>query len=398
MKWASAFKYLSIRYDTRVATARDLTQRVSFDNNLDGERIRLRFSNRYGKTSLRLDRVTVGVVRGDGVANTTLVTLNGETGITLQPEQEIFSDEIAFAVRAGERLAVSIFIGESQDIESVRCLWSRTNTVVSFGAGDHTDGLPFAETQPENILSLIRDSSRPRPMMFFYGFDALQVCTGDDVKVIAAFGDSITHMSCVTNALAKKLYAAYPGKVTLINSGIGGNRLLHDATYVLALGRANPIFGVAGVKRFETDVFELDTVNSVLTLIGINDIMFPIQLEGLTETTQALDLVDGYKTIVAMANAHGAKIYGATIMPCGHDSYPESWLSLFEKTRLPVNDWLRGDNDYDGVFDYDAALRDVTRPGYLRQEVHIGDGLHPNDLGGEIAAGTIDLAKLTGLE
>lgn len=398
MKWASTFKYLTINYDARVATARNLTQRVSFVNNLSGARIRLRFSNRYGKAPLRLDRVTIGVESGSTVLNTVPITLNGSPVVMLEPGQDIFSDEIAFTARAGERLAVSIYINDAQDVESVCCLWARTNTLVSFGAGNQTDGQAFEETELDNLLSLIKDDPSPYKTMFFYGFDALQVYTEDDVKVIAAFGDSITHMSFVTNALCKRLYAAYPGKVTLINSGIGGNRLVHDATYVPAAGQVIPVFGDAGVKRFEHDVFELDAVDTVLALIGINDIMHPIQLEERKNTTPAKDIIAGYKTIAGIAHAHGAKIYGATVMPCGSNDFPWSWLFAFERTRQSLNEWLRGANDYDGVFDYDTAMRDKSHPGYLLPNVHIGDGLHPNGKGGEIIARTIDLAKLTGLD
>ncbi|MDE6950323.1 MAG: hypothetical protein K2P64_05320, partial [Lachnospiraceae bacterium] len=68
MKWVSAFKYLSINYGEPVATVKDRTQRVSFDNNLKGDRIRLRFCNRYAKIPLRLDHVTVGVAAGSAAA------------------------------------------------------------------------------------------------------------------------------------------------------------------------------------------------------------------------------------------------------------------------------------------------------------------------------------------
>lgn len=89
MKWASAFKYISINYDARIATVKDQTERVSFANNLNGDCIRLRFSNRYGKTPLRLDRVTVGTENGSVILNATSVTLNGSQVITLEPRQDI---------------------------------------------------------------------------------------------------------------------------------------------------------------------------------------------------------------------------------------------------------------------------------------------------------------------
>lgn len=398
MKWASAFKYLPVNYDDRVATVRNLTQRVSFDNNLNGNRIRLRFSNRYGKISLRLDRVTIGVMCNDDVTNTVLVTFAGDSVITLEPGQELFSDEIVFTVCAGERLAVNIYIGQEQSIENICCLWAKTNSLISFGAGDQTDGQSFDVAIPDNILPIIRDDTSPDKIMFFYGFDALQVFTDDDVKVVAAFGDSITHMSYVTNALTKRMYASYPGRVTLINSGVGGNRLVHDATYIEEIHQVVSVFGEAGVRRFEKDVFEIDSVDSVLSLIGINDIMHPIQFEGKAEATPAAEIIEGYRIIAGIAHSHGAKIYGATIAPSGNSEFPASWLPAMEKTRLQLNNWIREENVFDGYFDYDAAIRDAAKPGYLLPGVHIGDGLHPNDKGAQLVVEVVDLAELVGLK
>lgn len=398
MKWVSAFKYLPVNYDERIATVQNMTQRVSFDNNLNGERIRLRFSNRYGKIPLRLDCVTIGTLQRGEVVNTVPVTLAGSNVVTLKPGQEIFSDEVIFAARAGERLAVNIYIGQAQDVENICCLWAKTNALVSFGTGDRTSGQVFDTAIPDNILPMIRDDASPDKIMYFYGFDALQVCTDDDVKVIAAFGDSVTHMSYVSNALAKHMYASYPGKVTLINSGIGGNRLVHDATYIEEIHKAVSVFGEAGVRRFEEDVFELDRVDIVLSLIGINDIMHPLQFEGKKEATPAKEIIEGYRMIAGIAHSHGAKIYGATVTPAGNSDYPAGWLPVMEKVRSQLNNWIRGENDFDGYFDYDAAVRDDSKPGYLLPDVHIGDGLHPNDKGAQLIAGVVDIAELTGLK
>lgn len=397
MKWASAFKYVPINYNGRVVTVKDRTQRVNFDNNLNGGKIRLHLCNRYAGKPLCLDRVTVGVAEGDTAAGVTNVTLGGNSRIILAPGQEIFSDEIDFTVHAGERLVVNIYVEQEQDIESICCFWARTGALVSFGAGDRTEGEAFEEAELTNLLPGLKDDALPDQIMFFFGFDALQVYTDDGVKVVAAFGDSITHMSYVTNALMKRLYAAFPGQVTLYNSGIGGNRLVHDGTYVAETPELSSAFGIAGVKRFERDVFGIDRVDSVLSLIGINDIMHPLVLEKRTETIAAQELIAGYREIAKIAHTCGAAIYAGTIMPEGSKEHPENWLLLMEKTRLSVNDWIRGENDLDGYYDYDEALRDPERAGYLLPGVHIGDGLHPNEKGGELAAAVVDIRELTGL-
>lgn len=389
MKWASAFKYLSVNFASEIAQFHNQTQRVCFDTNLNGDRIRLRLSNRFAKQPLRMNRVTVGVVKEDAIENVTAVTLNGNALIELQPDQEIFSDEIPFTVRAGDRLAVSIYIGAEQGIESVCCVWSKTNCIVTISQdGDYTDGSAFADVPIEEVYS--SENNDLLKVMCFFGFSALQVYTEDSIKVIAAFGDSITHMSCVTNAIAKRMYDAYPGQVTFINCGLGGNRLVHDATYIEEMHQVLHAFGEAGIKRFEKDVFEIDQVDTVLALIGINDIMHPLQHERKNETTLPEDVIAGYEYIASLTHAHNAKIFGATILPAWNDEYPKDWLPAFEKTRLSLNAWIRDNKTYDGYFDFEAVMLDPIRPIYLLPDVHIGDWLHPNDRGGQIIADTIN--------
>lgn len=70
----------------------------------------------------------------------------------------------------------------------------------------------------------------------------------------------------------------------------------------------------------------------------------------------------------------------------------------FEKTRRDVNQWIRTQSVYDGYFDFDDILKNDTVPAYLKEEVHIGDGLHPNTMGGKILAECVDLSMLTGLD
>ena len=51
-----------------------------------------------------------------------------------------------------------------------------------------------------------------------------------------------------------------------------------------------------------------------------------------------------------------------------------------EEIRQEINAWIR-DNDYfDGVIDFDEALRDKDNPSFLARE-YSSDGLHPNVAG-----------------
>ncbi|MCI8968431.1 MAG: hypothetical protein HFH75_12790 [Lachnospiraceae bacterium] len=395
MKWVSAFNYLPVNYGVQLARVADQTQRITFDNNLCGEKVRVRLSNYWSGSPLTICSMSVGIVEGSRVTSVRQVTKDQSKVITLAPGQESWSDEITLTVKAGDRIAISTYVDEMQSVESVCAFWSSTGPSVCLSSsGDYTNGDDFEGQPAETVYSVIADDVNKG--YFFYGVSGLQVYTDDGVRTIAMFGDSITHMSYVSNALAKRLCAAYPGKAALINRGIGGNRLLHDATKVTFLPSDGACFGRAGMMRFEQDIFGEETVDAVLVLEGINDIMHPIQFDYPKECITAEELICGYRYLIAVARKHGAKIFGATITPCGHKMYPEHWLPKFEAVRRQVNDRIRSGIGFDGWFDYDAAVRNDDMPSYMRDDCHIDDGLHPNDPGGAMMAGQVDLEAIMG--
>ena len=393
MRWTSSFSYLPIDYGIPLARVEDQTQRVIFDNNLNGRKVRLHFSNRYSSKPLTLDRVSVGIVKDGRIENACAVLLNGNPVIELGPGEECFSDELEYSVSAGEKIAVSTYVRDLQEIGSICSFWSSVSASVTLSAsGDYTSGGVFADYPAEEVYQIVRDD--PNGGFFFYGFSGLQVLTDERVKTIAAFGDSITHMSYITSALYKRLAAAYPGQVTLVNRGIGGNRVLYDATYSEDIVGNGRCFGTAGIKRFEQDVFGEEHVDAVLVLEGINDIMHPLQFGHPDQQVTADELIEGFRQYIETAHSHHARIYGATITPSGNEEHPEEWRSAFETVRLETNDRIRSGIGYDGFFDYDEAVREPGRPAYMKEECHLGDGLHPNDAGGAIMAGRIDIDQI----
>ena len=395
MKWVSAFSYLPVNYSVPLASVADQTQRVTFDNNLNGNKIRIRFSNRYSSKPLTLWCVSVGTYKDGKVCNINRLSLRGNPVIELKPGEECWSDTLEYPVTAGDKIAISTYVRERQEIESICIFWSKEGANVSLSeSGNYTSGESFADYPAEEIYQVVREDANKG--MVFYGFTGLQVLTDDSVKTITAFGDSITHMSYMTNALHKRLYTAYQGQVTLLNRGIGGNRVLHDASYVDFIPGNGSCFGTAGIMRFEQDVFGEEHTDVVLVLEGINDIMHPIQFGHPEEQITPAELVEGYKHYIEIAHKHLAKIFGATITPCGNEEYPGSWLSTFEQIRLETNKRIRDGIGYDGYFDYDEAVRDESRPAYMKKEYHIGDGLHPNDIGGAVMAKQVDLRKIMG--
>jgi hypothetical protein len=99
-------------------------------------------------------------------------------------------------------------------------------------------------------------------------------------------------------------------------------------------------------------------------------------------------LIDGYRQVIARAHAHGLRIYGATIAPYEGAVY---WSADGDKVRTAVNDWIRKSGEFDGVLDFDAALRDPAKPSQIKEGWHAGDHLHGSDAGYRVVADSIDL-------
>ena len=59
-----------------------------------------------------------------------------------------------------------------------------------------------------------------------------------------------------------------------------------------------------------------------------------------------------------------------------------------------VNAFIRNNQDFDGVVDFDSLLRDPSDPTRLRADIDSGDHFHPNDLGAQQMADFFPLPLL----
>jgi lysophospholipase L1-like esterase len=82
------------------------------------------------------------------------------------------------------------------------------------------------------------------------------------------------------------------------------------------------------------------------------------------------------------------KIYGATLTPFEGSLY---WTPEGEAKRQALNEWIRTSRFYDGVIDFDAAVRDPNAPTRLQSQYDPGDHLHMNDAGYRAMADAIKL-------
>ena len=330
-----------------------------------GKRIRLRLSNEAGSDALTLGAVHVGAAGPDGsviAGSDRVVTFDGKNGITVPASAPLLSDPIDLKVDALEKLVISVHIPGP--------LSRAGHSLFQYVAGvpgNHTaaDNLPGARIM--RLPALVTE---------------VDVDPVSADSVIVTLGDSITEGAQSTNnafrgwpdRLAERLAAAH-SKWSVVNTGIGGNRLLRYGT------------GPSALARLDRDVLSVPGVKAVILLEGINDIgrgFYPP-----TEPVTADALIAADKQIIERAHARGIKVYGATLTPYKGAHY---FMPDGEKVREALNAWITTGGDFDGVVDFAPSVADKSDPTTFDAGFNLNDRLHPNDAGYQAMANAIDLA------
>ncbi|MGU7784473.1 SGNH/GDSL hydrolase family protein [Burkholderia sp. PU8-34] len=344
-----------------------------------GRAARIRVSNAYGRAPLVIEsaslaRAADGAALADGAAAP--IRFGGKASIALAPGQEIESDPVAIDVAAGRPYAVSLYMGASQRMT----VWHRVSNQLNYvsAAGDYTKDARAA-------------AFRTRFTQYAWVTE-LAVEGGAARASVAAIGDSITdglrsslnRNSRWPDALARRLGASGADALGVVNLGISGNRLLSDSA----------CYGTALQSRFERDALARSGVKAVILLIGINDINFAamppragLDCDNPHTQVTAESLIGGYRRLIDAAHRQGVKVFGATLTPAALPAGREA-------LRLEVNRWIRGGGAFDGVVDFDQALRDPARPSALQRRYDSGDGIHPSDAGYAAMAEAVPVERL----
>lgn len=341
----------------------DQTLRQIVRVGLGGERLRIVLTNAYGTAPLVVGSTHVAL-REKGAAikagTDRAVMFEGRPNVTIPAGAMGVSDAVSLPVPAFADLAISLHLPEATGSSpaTMHTLGLQTNYVTAGGNQVAAPDLPGATTN-QNWFYLSR----------------VEVATAGPVMALVTLGDSITDGTRSTpdtnnrwpNHFAKRL-SAQGIKMGVMNVGISANRLLSE-----------PV-GVSALTRFDRDVIAQTGATHVVVLEGINDIRrMPVTVA---------DLVFAHKQLITRAHAKGLRIYGATLLPFEGDSQygPET-----EAKRQGINQWIRTSGAYDGVIDFDAAVRDPAQPTKIQQRYDSGDHLHPNDAGYEAMANAVDM-------
>jgi lysophospholipase L1-like esterase len=339
-----------------------------------GNRLRVRLTNAFGAAPLRVAAASVAAAAdaGQTMAGTTrTLRFGGKSSIVIGVGSEALSDPVSLRVAALQKLAISVYLPSATGPATQHFFAFQRNYLA---IGDRTRA--SGRTPFDTTITC---------WMFADGVDVL--APRRVIGSVVALGDSITD-GCCSNAnvrypdqLARRLNARPGRTLAIVNAGIGGNALLRPP------GLA--IFGETAGARLDRDVLSQTGVTDVILLEGTND----IGMRG----SSAVDLIDAQQQIVAAAHAGHLKIYGGTLIPFGgsHAGYGGQYgTAAGEAQRLALNHWIRTIGTFDGVFDFDQAIRDPQDPARMLPEYDSGDHLHPNHAGLRAMANAVDINEL----
>ncbi|GAB3893039.1 SGNH/GDSL hydrolase family protein [Kibdelosporangium lantanae] len=341
-----------------------------------GSQARITLSNRYSDTALSVGSVAVAKQASGGTAvpgTSRTVTFGHARSVTIPAGGELVSDSVPISVDMGGNLLVSLYLPAATGVSTWHSdAFDRTYA----GAGDHT-----GDTDANGFTATTTS---------WYYLSGVDVVPATARGTVVAFGDSITdgYNSTVSayrrwpDDLGRRLDALPgPQRLSVVDAGIGGNRVLTDVP--------NLWQGVSALKRFRHDALGQPGVRDVILLEGINDIGNNAG-PGNTPLT-AQDLIDGYRTLIHETHAAHVRIIGATMLPDKGNGY---YSEAAEAIRQSVNQWIRTSGAFDGVVDFDRAMRSATDPAAMNPAYDAGDHIHPNDTGMQAMADAVDLALL----
>ena len=394
------------------------TLRLIAHTTIGGARVRIRISNELGNTPLRIGEAHVALRQGGAnivAGSDRALTFSGNPSIVIPPGAPVLSDPVDLDVPALSDLAVSLHLPETVQAATIHGSAFQTNYVSLPGNFTGAATLPTDRTitawpfltevdvsAPGSaaIVALgdsitdgavtTTDANRRWPDLLALRLQTTRdLATGAAASTGSAGKQEARKQAGTGNAAAVTAnvtaLTALNTRLSVINRGIGGNRLLRDPG-------EQPLFGRAALARFDRDVLATAGVRYLVVLIGINDIGHPgTGTIPASEAPTAQDLIAGYRQLIARAHAKGIAVYGATLTPFEGTVFPGYYTPEKEQVRQAVNNWIRSGDEFDGVIDFERAVRDPANPTRMLPAYDSGDHLHPNDLGMQAMANAIPL-------
>jgi len=335
-----------------------------------GQAIRIRLSNQFGRQPVVFDQASVARRdAGPSLVPGTIrrLTFRGRGGVSIPAGRAVYSDPVRLRIAPFSDVAVSLYAAGATGSTT-----------------EHPIAVQTSYAAPGNHVSEAAGGAFSHERTAWDFVARIEVLASGQARTVVALGDSITDGAESTpdrdrrwpDELARLLQSSRSlSRFAVANAGITGNRVLHDTG----------IYGPSALRRLAGDVLSQPGLGAVILFEGINDIGSAAQRADHTQVGAAA-IVAGYETIIRRVHAAGAKVFIGTLTPAGDGTAPAAFGPDYSSPagvakRELVNRWIRRGRGFDGVIDFDRAIRDPGAPNHIRAAYNSGDNLHPNDAG-----------------
>lgn len=380
VSWASAMAW-------RVpGVADNATVRQLVPLSVGGTSVRVQLSNQFGTTPMTVGAATLAVdLKGPAVVAGTVRALSfgGRPSVVIPPGGTVTSDPVAFGVRAGEQLAVSVWVpGQSQ-------------VTAHYDAGP----MSYAADNGGNLTADTSGAGLVLPETWDRWVASVDVeGTPTTGNATVALGDSISdgfNPACamdncqLTNAwpdvLQRRLQQLPAGqRVSVVDESITANTLTVINTPKARQYRTGG-GGPPGLVRLG-QILSLPGVDRLIVLLGTNDLWFG---------ASAQQVIAGYQQLLSAAAAAHVGVIGVTLLPRAGS---KGWTAHMEAERQQVNHWILTSGQFPAVLDLASVVGDVyggaCQPTVMYPPFDSGDHLHPGTPGQTAMADAIPTTLL----
>ena len=368
------------------APADNATVRQIVPLSVGGTAVRVQLSNQFGSTPMTVGAATVAVdLTGPAVVPGTLqpLSFSGQPSVVIPAGGTITSDPVAFGVRAGEQLAVSVWVP------------GQTQVTAHYDAGP----MSYAADNGGNLTADTTGAGLVLPKTWDRWVAAVEVAgTPSTGNATVVLGDSISdgyNPACPVDSC--QLTHPWPEvlesrlgqlptseRVSVVDESITANTLTPISTPKAQQFRTGG-GGPPGLARLG-QVLSLPGVDRLIVLLGTNDLWFG---------ASAQQVIAGYQQLLSEAAAAHVGVIGVTLLPRAGS---EGWTPQMEAERQQVNQWILTSGQFAAVLDLASVMGDVyggaCRPATMYPPFDSGDHLHPNTAGQTVMADALPTALL----
>lgn len=370
MKFTPVYSYKTKDYTLLKMRLNGSKQILKIRSLFDTKQIRILLTNIDNPHPMRIRYMEV-IVNGEKYP----VTLNNKTGFILPPHSELYSDLIN----------VNISLATAMVVVTRFSFFTKAFSASDFNSTKIASSEHYGIFN-RNMLLGMKTKAISKPNVQIVALVKQIEMMSDKHQTITWFGDSLTNHSHYTAALQERIFDMNK-QVTILNAGQSGNRLLKDGRNIM-----KESFGIRGIKRIHHDVFEYNKPDAVVVALGINDLIHPGTAVAQTEFPTFEEMIEGYRYLLSVIKEHQAKAFIATITPFGN--YNIAVLDEAEVMRQRLNEWIRTQDEFDGIIDMAEIVEDKTDASILAEPFRGDDNLHWDAEGGQIIADTINIEEL----